>query len=245
VPVHLGAPTAKNAPYDRCRQPRRTLCPSGHHARLVLEHFCGSRHISRWQGLNPSGLHVALTNRRGATNDPARRSRGQLCIDALRLHSARAATDWLPIGYSTTSYTCATIPCNLLVSDGTQAFVIHYDGSDARPIPLTPGLHLLSETNINDPDHPRIKHARAALTPLPNNWTALKEKLQTLLADHNQDGAICLHGERGGTLSSALLALRERSLRSGQFHFADGPPCTAPYLDLSAELQNYTRDIAV
>jgi uncharacterized protein with NRDE domain len=188
-----------------------------------------------WQGLNPSGLHVALTNRRGATNDPARRSRGQLCIDALRLHSARAAIDWLLDHLLHVRYN----PCNLLVSDGTQAFVIHYDGSDARPITLAPGLHLLSETNINDPDHPRIQHARAALTPLPNNWTALKEKLQTLLADHNQDGAICLHGERGGTRSSALLALRERSLRSGQFHFADGPPCTAPYLDLSAELQNY------
>lgn len=188
-----------------------------------------------WQGLNPSGLHVALTNRRGDINDPARRSRGQLCIDALRLHSARAATDWLLDHLLHVHYN----PCNLLVSDGDQAFVIHYDGRDAQPTTLPPGLHLLSETDINDPDHPRIQRARNALTPLPTDWPTLKEKLVTLMADHSQNGAICLHGERGGTRSSALLALRAHSLDSGQFHFADGPPCTTSYQNLSSELQQY------
>jgi len=188
-----------------------------------------------WQGLNANGLHVALTNRSGATNAPERRSRGQLCIDALRRHSARAATDWLLDHLLHVRYN----PCNLLVSDGAQAFAIHYDGRDARPITLGPGLHLLSETDINDPDHPRIQRARAALTPLPSDWPTLKKKLSALMADHSRDGAICLHGERGGTRSSALLALRERSLFSGQFHFADGPPCTVPYQDLSTELTHY------
>ncbi len=188
-----------------------------------------------WQGLNPSGLHVALTNRRGDINEPARRSRGQLCIDALRSHSARAATDWLLDHLLHVHYN----PCNLLVSDGTQAFVIHYDGRTAQPAALPPGLHLLSETYINDPEHPRIQRARAALTPLPNDWPTLRAKLVILMAEHSQDGAICLHGERGGTRSSALLALGEHSLSHGRFHFADGPPCTTPYQDLSTDLANY------
>jgi uncharacterized protein with NRDE domain len=188
-----------------------------------------------WQGLNPCGLHVALTNRRGDINEPARRSRGQLCIDALRLHSARAATDWLLDHLLHVRYN----PCNLLVSDGTQAFVIHYDGREAHPAVLAPGLHLLSETDINDPNHPRIQRARAALTPLPNDWPTLKTKLVSLMAEHDRDGAICLHGKHGGTRSSALIALGAGSLNEAQFHFADGPPCTASYQDLTAQLANY------
>ena len=42
-----------------------------------------------WQGINPMGLHVALTNPRGDITDPERRSRGQLCFKALR---------WLALG---------------------------------------------------------------------------------------------------------------------------------------------------
>ena len=37
-----------------------------------------------WQGINPSGLLVALTNRSGGQQDPDRRSRGQFCLDVLR-----------------------------------------------------------------------------------------------------------------------------------------------------------------
>lgn len=185
-----------------------------------------------WQGLNATGLHVALTNRRGDIADPQRRSRGQLCLDALRLASAHAAADWLLDHLLHVHYN----PCNLLIADAEQAFAIHYDGHQARPITLEPGLHFLSETDINDPDHPRIRRARALLSPLADDWPAVKDQLAVVMADHSQAGAICLHGQRGGTLSSALIALRERSLSGAEFHFATGPPCTHAYADLTSAL---------
>ncbi len=186
-----------------------------------------------WQGLNATGLHVALTNRRGDIADPQRRSRGQLCLDALRLASAHAATDWLLDHLLHVHYN----PCNLLVADAEQAFAIHYDGDQARPVTLAPGLHLLSETDVNDPDHARIRRARAQLSPLGNDWPTLKSQLAVAMTDHAQEGAICLHGQRGGTVSSALIALCERSLRDAEFHFAAGPPCTHAYADLTSALQ--------
>ena len=104
------------------------------------------------RGVNSTGLHVALTNRRGDLADPARRSRGQLCADALRHASARAACDWVLDHLLHVRYN----PCNLLFSDGIDAFCIHYDGHGARAETLKAGLHLLSDTDVNDLEHPRI-----------------------------------------------------------------------------------------
>ena len=39
------------------------------------------------------GLHVALTNRRGGITDPELRSRGHLCVQALRYALTHAAVD--------------------------------------------------------------------------------------------------------------------------------------------------------
>jgi hypothetical protein len=74
------------------------------------------------------------------------------------------------------------------------------------------------------------------LSPLADDWPAVKDQLAVVMADHSQAGAICLHGQRGGTLSSALIALRERSLSGAEFHFATGPPCTHAYADLTSAL---------
>ncbi len=187
-----------------------------------------------WQGVNRAGMHVALTNRRSAVRDPKRRSRGLLCTDALRLTSARAACDWLLDHLLHIPYNA----CNVLLSDGFDAFCVHYDGASARPETLAPGLHLLCETEVDDPQHPRIRHARQALAAPRAPWSSLHLELAELMAEHSDaDDGICLHGTRGGTRSSALIALGARTLDDARFHYADGPPCTAPYADLSSHLQ--------
>ena len=105
---------------------------------------------------------------------------------------------------------------------------------------LSPGLHLLADTGVDDPLHPRIQHALSLLEDLPEDWPALKNMLGAVMADHDKDLAppahICIHGVRAGTLSSSLVALSDLGLHGAEFHFADGPPCSAPYEDLSTRL---------
>ncbi len=198
--------------------------------------FAGRDRIAggTWQGVNALGLHVALTNRRDKSLDPDHRSRGQLCTDALRHASARSARDWLLDHLLHVRYN----PCNLLLSDGIDAFCVQYDGHRARPETLGPGLHMLSETDINDDAHPRIQRARQALAAHALQWPELRHELAALMGQHAAaEGGICLHGQRGGTRSSSLIALGQQSVRDGQFYYAEGPPCEAAYVDLSTLLQ--------
>ena len=136
------------------------------------------------------GLHVALTNRRDDITDPERSSRGQLCFEALRHASAHAACNWVLDHLLHVQYN----PYNMLLSDGVNAFCIHYDGHSARTEILYKGLDLLGDTDINDPEHPRIKRARQAFENLPRQMPDLLDGLNSLMAEHSIDkGGICLY----------------------------------------------------
>lgn len=192
-----------------------------------------------WQGVNEFGLLVVLTNRRSGDLDPNRRSRGLLCLDALRCRDARMAAEWLQAHLATQSYN----PCNLLCADATAAFAVHHDNATTRVVPLSPGVHFLADTEIDDAGHPRLRSARAFLQGKTGQpWPTLRQTLARLLADHGDGqtaaGGICLHGERSGTVSSAIIALTGAGLKGAEFFFAEGPPCLHPYQDLSASLHS-------
>ena len=194
-----------------------------------------------WQGINPSGLLVALTNRSGDRQDSNRRSRGQLCLDVLRHPSARAAVDWLQNHLTTHSYN----PCNLICADVEEAFAIHHDGTSAEILSIPPGLHFLTDTDLDDPHHPRIRHARNLVKKeISRDWPDLRHIFERVMADHAQgespEASICLHGTTGGTVSSSITALRKTGLRGAEFHFAPGPPCSLLYEDLTARLHSRT-----
>ena len=207
---------------------------------LTAGAFAGSdqRQGGTWQGVNSQGLLVALTNRRDRTSEPHRRSRGLLCLDALQAATARAASDFLLHHLPHQAYN----PCNLLCADAQEAFAVRYDGSQASVHSLNPGIHLLADSDIDDPLHPRLQRAHTLLRDLPADWPALRALLAAVMADHDENliapAHICIHGEIAGTVSSSLIALRDGSLTGAEFHFADGPPCSAPYRDLSTELDN-------
>ena len=106
----------------------------------------------------------------------------------------------------------------------------------------SPSLHLLADTDVNDPMHPRIQHALPLLQDLPEDWPTLRDMLESVVAAHNEElippARTCIHGERAGTLSSSVIALRDRSLSEARFHFADRSPCSKPYTDLSAQFSD-------
>ena len=190
-----------------------------------------------WQGINQHGVLVALTNRRAGQVVADRRSRGLLCLDALRRHSAAEAAAWLVAHLGTQAYN----PCNLLCVDAGHALAVHHDGKATDCQELGPGWHFLADTEVNDFSHPRIRHARGLLAPdRYGAWPEWRPRLAAVMADHavgrSRSAAICRHGETGGTVSSALIALRSGGLGQDEFWLAAGAPCTEPYVDLSARL---------
>jgi uncharacterized protein with NRDE domain len=182
-----------------------------------------------WLGLNADGLFAAVTNRRAETPDPDRRSRGWLVMDALAAPDARSAADRLE-GLAHDAYN----PFNLFVADAETAHWITYrDRPERRD--LAPGAHVIGNVH---PDEPSVKLARlrdeaAALVREGASFDALAG-----VCRHHVEGSpvesTCVHAGPYGTRSSTLLRLgAEPSL-----HYADGPPCEAPYRDLTPLLRD-------
>ena len=195
-----------------------------------------------WLGVNRSGLLVALTNRAAdPENTPLTagppRSRGQLCVDALQQSSAAEALAWATSHLGVEPYN----PFNLLLADGTSAWVVHLDGA-VRVSELAPGIHYLAETDVDDPTHPRIAAARDLIDAgIAETWAATLPALRRIMGTHQADlgaGArMCRHLGRSGTVSSALVALPAAGLYGTTYEHAPGPPCEKPFEDLSARLR--------
>jgi len=195
-----------------------------------------------WLGVNAHQVVAGVLNRRTARPpDPTRRSRGLLCLDALRqasVNDAIAAVREQPgARYN---------PFNLLVASPTAAVVISNAQGAMAVTPLDPGLHLLTNLELNDAECPRIAksyHLFAAARPLlrPDRLEDLIEQLRTILSDHSTPldpraplppDNLCVHTPRFGTRSSTLLLYATRARRFRMWH-ADGAPCETAYSEVA------------
>jgi uncharacterized protein with NRDE domain len=191
-----------------------------------------------WLGINEHGMVAALLNRRSLNPaDPERRSRGLLCLEALcagtldeaeRYASAQQAQDYNPF--------------NLLVASRAGAFVAYNHGSRIETFRLLPGLHLLTNLDINDFECPKISRAFSKFNSLAQDGkermtsVELCAELKTLLADHSTQldprsghpNSLCLHLDGYGTRSSSLILLGNQQHQAEHF-FADGPPCSTSF----------------
>jgi uncharacterized protein with NRDE domain len=191
-----------------------------------------------WLGVNRSGVVGALLNRRtDEPPDPRRRSRGQLCLAMLRSESADAAGAALR-GERPDDYN----PFNLLVADRRAAWVATNHPASMAITELDPGLHLITNLDLNDPRCPRIASSYqlfAALlsegAPVPGS-VEFRARLRRILSAHDTPldprsggfgNSLCLHSEEYGTRSSTLIFL-DLSDRWTYFH-ANEPPCRRDY----------------
>jgi hypothetical protein len=129
------------------------------------------------------------------------------------------------------------VGCNLLCADAERAVVVH--GADwLRVRPLPPGLHVLTNGDVNDENDRRLAHAIGWLSGRPyGNADDCLRALRELCSQCGADGpAICLRGEERGTVSSTLVALR-KSLADSVYLHSQGPPDQTPYEDYSALLR--------
>ncbi len=195
-------------------------------------------HGGTWLGVNAHGLLVAVTNRRKTTLPAEPRSRGLLARDLLGSPSAGEAVRRAVRALEEPHYA----GCNFLCVDPREAVVIHA-GDWLRVQPLPPGLHVLSNGDVNDPSDPRVVHAATWLRErdLSSGPVAL-QTLARLCGSHEPARApLCFHGEKRGSVSSSLIALRD-SLDAGTYLHAQGPPDGTPYTNVSYLLQELARE---
>lgn len=192
-----------------------------------------------WLGLNARGLFVAITNRFGVMPEESRASRGELVVkalaspDAMALHIRLAALS--PRTYNA---------FHLLYADRARAFVTWSDGERIQQQELRRGLHVVTERSLGGDDHARTELIQRHAAPLRRHAGPTLEELSALVSQHAEDriGSVCVHvPELGyGTKSSMLLWLG-RSLVTTRMAWAEGPPCTTPFVDqtpLVAELRD-------
>jgi len=187
-----------------------------------------------WLGVNQFGLTAAVTNRSSATVPSAPRSRGLLCRDLLSERSVAAATQRAREEFATGRYQ----GCNLLLASREESVVLQYtDRLEIRP--LEPGLHVMTNGEVDDLEDRRIAAAFERLRPVPMDtpdiWMSNSQWLCGFPGD-NCRPAICLKGSDRGTVSSTILMICDTSIY-GQYHHAAGPPGRTYYGNFSQELR--------
>jgi uncharacterized protein with NRDE domain len=199
-----------------------------------------------WLGVNEFGLVVGILNRHSIQpQDPARRSRGLLCLDLLCQTSATAARDILLAEGRAQPYNSFY----MFWADAEHAYVAYNEGA-ITICELQPGRYLLTNSSLIDlsqlvpeglADLLRDSDLGSLETLLSTLEAVCKthQEIERVVDPPNEDRgnrAICVHAsELYGTVSSSLLAIGREWSMSRYLH-AEGAPCCTPYQDVSALL---------
>ncbi len=180
-----------------------------------------------WLGVNQYGVVVAVTNRDKAGITAAPRSRGLLCLDLLSCKSARDAAKKATDDLARGSYAGA----NFLCLDAQHASVIH-GGRDIEVIEMQPGLHLLTNGNLDDPDDRRQGLAQRLMAASPlTSVDGFMERTAKLCAHKG----IVVHRSDGGTVCADQVAVTDR-VEDAVYRHAPGPPDRLDFDDVSSLL---------
>jgi uncharacterized protein with NRDE domain len=182
-----------------------------------------------WLGVNSNGLLIAVTNRFATRMPEAPRSRGLLVRDLLGLPSAGLAVREALRQIETGHYA----GCNLLCADAREAVVIHA-GDWLRVRTLPPGIHVLSNRDVNDPTDGRVVYALdwLARQTLARADLAVSALCQLCASREPAMAPMCFRHEKRGTVCSSVLALRQ-DLGDSLYLHAQGAPDRTTYTDVS------------
>jgi uncharacterized protein with NRDE domain len=140
-----------------------------------------------WLAVNAHGVLIAVTNRAKSDVPPSPRSRGLLVRDLLDSPSAAEAIE--KAGQEVVRHPFDGF--NLLCADRDNAMVLHAaDWLRIRMLP--PGVHVLTNRDVNEATDVRVAYARHWLRGAPNDSRELVKAVQTLCGNGGWDGpAIC------------------------------------------------------
>jgi len=193
-----------------------------------------------WLATRESRFVTALMNRPRAPDDPRNpstfRTRGLLCLEAAEREDGTGASflaGALDLVQSHPHGHCTLVG----IAVGGEAWAIHVGHRPPVVMALSPGWHVITHQDLDDPDEPRTRSLMEALrNRTPRNVGAAIELLQSLLHRHGDEmtPAVCLHRDVFPTVSSSILALG--AVGPPLYLHASGPPCVTPYRDHSALL---------
>ena len=189
-----------------------------------------------WLGVNQHGMVAAVTNRRKAAPPADPRSRGSLCRELLQVRTAKEAVELAVAELATGAYDGANYVC----ADADYAAVV-YGGNFLEVIELTPGLHVITNGDMDDLNDLRQEFIRRMLTlhTLDSAVTFLAVASRAFSRKPDAAGrrGVVLTGGDYGTVSSSLLSLSSEKIQHCVFQYAPGPPSDCSYDDLSALLR--------
>lgn len=179
-----------------------------------------------WLAVDPAARRVCgLTNRyvsgTAVGPDPTKRSRGELPLLVLTggddVVETLSADDYNPV--------------NLISFAPGQAWWSTLGGT----VDLTPGVHVLTVRDLDDPDSPKavrlLSQARRAAAEAADA-VDLRDRLAALLTSHETDpggpaqSAACIHGDLYGTVSSSTVVVSGAGV---ELRYAQGRPCVTAY----------------
>lgn len=190
-----------------------------------------------WLGINQSGLLVAITNRPLREEHPRVRSRGLLCRDLLGCRSLNEALEELEKQKKNHPYA----GFNVLLLTVSEAVIVE-NADESVLTALSPGIHIVSNGTLNDPDDPRVTRARSEL----DQWDLQKNNPEDLADDgkricglpaNAKHSGICVREKNRGSVSSTIVALTENP-ENALYWYASGPPAETPYADHSKKLRH-------
>jgi uncharacterized protein with NRDE domain len=151
--------------------------------------------IGTWLGVNESGLVVAVTNRLDgalAWADQVR-SRGLLAVSLLAFNDPEVALRQAASALELGGYG----GCNYLIANRDRAYVVHAPGAQRiSAIRLAPGLHAMTNLDMDDRDDPRIRFVFDHLEP-----ARFFDSARRICRDQR----IVISGSERGTVSSSLV----------------------------------------
>jgi uncharacterized protein with NRDE domain len=188
-----------------------------------------------WTGVNGAGLLCSLANHHGTLGSGGSLcSRGNLVLAALGHESAGKAAG------SSREYSPACKSYSLLLADPKEAFVLDNEGGREKVYPLEPGNYVITNRRFLDPGDAKAKRSLERMEALGGRGSPDFRAIGEFLADHGTEGeeelALCVHEPAKGvfgTTSSSMIALDD-SGRVARYLFANGPPCTAPFVEVDA-----------
>jgi hypothetical protein len=189
-----------------------------------------------WLGINQSGLFVAVINRRKDTPALIARSRGMLCKEMLRTHSAREAVDLCMEEVNAGKVKGA----NFVVADKENGWAVHA-GDDLNAVPLLDGLNIIGDSDLNDEANDRVMMVRRLLTlqslDSPVKFLARASKVFARAPSPPGRTSIVRREKDFGTVSSTLISLGIKP-RDAIYQYASGAPDTHKYEDFSPLLRD-------